>query len=126
MPRDDERRIVSKYLLDVSPTGVQHSIEVTDDGFIAVEHTPTRIENEILDTCEKMRGLQQTARPGGNLQHAARIPINTYYGWRREWQEHRRRGGELTWPQFEVSKLNSRDNSKMRTGHKRGHFGMKL
>lgn len=118
---------MSKYLLDVSPTGVEHSIVVEDDGDTIryVEHTPTRIENEILDTCQQMRSLAHSANTQ-NLKHAARVPINTWQGWRKEWREYRQKGGELSWPQFEVIKLNNRDNCKLRTGHKRSVFGMKL
>ena len=125
---DGERRGVSqKFLLDVSPTGVEHHVHIEDDGdtLIAVEHTPTRIESEILDTCAQMRSLHHSAHTA-NLKHAARIPINTYNQWRREWMHERSRGSHITWQQFEVAKLNSRNNHKLRTGHKRSAFGMKL
>ncbi len=108
-----------KLLLDVSPTGVEHYAQIEDDGdtLLTVEHTPTRIENEILDSCAQLRGLHQKR---GGLQHAARIPINTYNQWRKEWEAERRRGSQITWPQFEVAKLNSRDFGRLRTGFKRG------
>ena len=113
-----------KLLLDVAPTGVEHYAIVENDGdtLVTVEHTPTRIESEILDSCAQMRSLHQ--RSGSGLQHAARIPINTYEQWRKEWHEERRRGSSITWQQFEVAKLNSRDNSRLRTGFKRS--GAKL
>lgn len=106
-----------KILLDTSPTGVQHSIEIDDDGnsFTAVEYTPTRVENEILDSCAAMRSVSQ--RNGGGLRHAGRIPINTYMQWKKEWRE--KYAQDFTWPTFEAMKLNSRDNQHLRTGHKR-------
>ena len=106
-----------KFLLDNSSTGVQHSVEIDHDGngFTAVEFTPTRIENEILDTCKTLRGMSQ--RRGAGLQHAARIPVNTYQAWRKEWQDHYSQ--HMTWQTFEVMKINSRDNEKLRTGYKR-------
>ena len=106
-----------RLLLDVSPTGVQHFAQVEDEGdtLILVEHTPTRIENEILDSCSRLRRLHQTK--GRALQHAARIPINTYQAWRKEWRE--KYADVFTWQTFEVMKLNSRDNEKLRTGYKR-------
>ena len=109
-----------KLLLDVAPTGVEHYAIVEDDGntLVTVEHTPTRIESEILDTCAQMRSLHQ--RPGARLQHAARIPINTYEQWRKEWHAERMRGSSITWQQFEVAKLNNRDYENLRTGYKRG------
>lgn len=109
-----------KILLDVSPTGVRHEVVFEDDAMYTVEHTPGHIENEILDSCARLRSLHQ---PKGRLmQHAARTPINTWQAWRKEWKE--KYSDTMTWPQFEVMKLNSRDNSKLRTGNKRG--GSKL
>lgn len=114
-----------RFLLDVSPTGVQHSVEIDNDGdsLTMIEHTPTSIESEILDDCARLRSLAQVK--GRNFQHAARIPINTYMAWKREYRE----SGAYktwTWSQFEVMKLNSRDNCNLRTGHKRGAFGKRL
>ncbi len=114
-----------RFLLDVAPTGVQHSVEIDNDGggFTAIEHTPTRIESAILDDCSRLRSLHQRK---SNFQHAAKIPINTYYQWKREWREHIRAGGSLSWSQFEVIKLNNRDNCNLRTGNGRSAFGKKL
>lgn len=111
-----------KFLLDVSPTGVQHSIEIDHDGdgFTAVEFTPTRIESDILDSCATLRGLHQ--RKHSALQHGARIPINTYNQWRKEWRE--KYSQCYTWATFEVMKINSREYSGLRTGYKRS--GSKL
>lgn len=110
--------------LGVSPTGVQHSVEIDNDGdsMSLIEHTPGHIESEILDSCARLRGLQRNKTAA--LQHAARIPINTYQQWRKEWKE--KYSKVYTWPTFEVMKLNSRDNCKMRTGGKRGVYGKKL
>ena len=115
-----------RLLLDVSPTGIRHEVEVDDDGdgFTYIEHTPGRVESDILDSCQELRGLYQSR--GRALQHAARIPLNTYNMWKQEWRES---GAYKTvsWPQFEVAKLNSRDNSKMRTGRKGDSmFGKRL
>jgi len=106
-----------RILLDTSPTGVQHSIEFEGDSMYTVEYTPTEVENEILDSCQRMRSLHQRKTQAG-FQHAARIPINTYMAWKKEWREGY--AHTMTWQQFEVMKLNSRDNSKLRTGFKRG------
>lgn len=111
-----------KLLLDFAPTGVQHSIETDENGFYAVEHTPTVVEDAILDECSKLRSLHQ--RKGGGFQLAAKIPINTYCAWKKEWRE--KYSDTWTWPTFEAMKLNNRDNSKMRAGHKRNGVGMKL
>ncbi len=112
-----------KLPLDVSPTGVIHSVEIDHDGggFYAVEHTPTSVENKILDECAKMRSLHQRRSA---FQHAAKIPINTYMQWKKEWRQHY--AEVFTWQTFEVMKLNSRDNCRMRTGHKRSAFGKRL
>ena len=113
-----------KFLLDVAPTGVQHSIEIDHDGdsLTLVEHTPTSIESAILDDCARKRSLHQAR--GRHFQHAAQIPINTYQAWKKEWREHY--ADVYTWQTFEVMKLNSRDNANLRTGHQRSVFGKKL
>lgn len=112
-----------KLLLDVAPTGVQHSVEIDHDGggFYAVEHTPSWVENKILDDCARLRSLHQRRSA---FQHAAQIPINTYYQWKREWRE--RYSQVFTWSTFEIMKLNSRDYANLRTGHQRSAFGKKL
>lgn len=109
---------MSKRLLDVSPTGVQHYVEVEDDGdtLVTIEHTPTVIEDEILDSCAVARSLHQ--KKGAAFQFAARIPVNTHQQWKREFV----RDGyvkTMTWAEFEVMKLNNRDNCNLRTGYKR-------
>ncbi len=114
-----------RLLLDVSPSGIRHEVEIAHDGesFVAIEHTPTLVENAILDENARLRSLHQ--RPGGAFQHAARIPINTYNAWKKEWREGAYR--TMSWPQFEVMKLNSRDNCKLRTGRKGDSmFGKRL
>jgi len=109
--------VAKKFLLDVAPTGVQHHIEISPDGDLTtIEYTPTRVESEILDSCERMRSLVQ--RKGAGLRHAGRIPINTYIAWKKEWKE--KYSQDFTWATFESMKLNSRDNGKLRTGYKRG------
>jgi hypothetical protein len=113
-----------KFLLDVSPTGVEHHVEIAHDGdeMTLVEHTPSSVEAEILDSCASLRSLHQ--RRGAGLQHAARIPINTYTQWKKEWRE--KWADVYTWPTFEVMKLNSRDNCNLRTGQSSGAFGKRL
>ena len=113
-----------RYLLDVSPTGVQHSVEIEGDGdsITMIEHTPTLVEDQILAENARSRSLAQSR--GRNFQLAARIPINTYNAWKKEWRE--KYADKWTWPQFEVMKLNSRDNSKLRVGHQRSVFGKRL
>jgi hypothetical protein len=104
-----------KLLLDLSPTGVQHSIETDEDGFYAVEHTPTVVEDEILDECSKLRSLHQ--RKGGGFQLAAKVPILTHTLWKQEW--HAKHRDKWTWPTFLSMKLNSREFCNLRVGHKR-------
>jgi hypothetical protein len=113
-----------RFLLDIAPTGVEHYCEIDHDGdeLTLIEHTPTRIEDEILDHCAKLRGMAQGR--GNAFQHAATIPINTYQAWKKEWREHW--ADKFTWSTFEVMKLNSRDNCKLRTGHQRGVYGKLL
>ncbi len=111
-------------LLDVSPTGVQHYAHVDPDGEVLtlVEHTPSSVEQTILDDCARKRSLVQ--RRGAQLQHAASVPINTHAAWKREWREHF--SDVYTWQTFLVMKLNSRDNCNLRTGYGRGAWGKKL
>ncbi len=106
-----------RLLLDVSPTGVQHSIEIDHDGdgFTAIEFTPTRIEDEILDECAKLRSLHQSKK--GGFQLAAKVPINTHTAWKKEWREKYR--DTWTWPTFLAMKLNSREFQDFRVGYKR-------
>lgn len=113
-----------RLLLDVSPTGVRHEVEIDSDGdeLTLIEHTPTLVEREILDGNARLRTLHQ--RKGAQLQHAARIPINTYNQWRKEWMAGPCK--TISWAQFEVSKLNSRDNCNLRTGISTGAFGKRL
>jgi len=113
-----------RLLLDVSPTGVRHEVEIDHDGDVLtlIEHTPTLVEKSILDSNAQLRSLHQ--RKGAALQHAARIPINTYNAWRKEWAAGPYK--TVTWQQFEVAKLNSRDFSNLRTGRTDGMFGKRL
>ena len=113
-----------RFLLDIAPTGVQHYVDIDADGdaITLIEHTPTSIESEILDDCARKRSLVQGR--GRPFQHAAQIPINTYYLWKKEWRQQYRQ--TMTWPEFEVMKLNSRDACKLRTGHQRSVYGKKL
>ncbi len=98
-----------RILLDVSPTGVQHEVDVDEDGFYYIEHTPTSVEQEILDNCSRLRGLAQNRK--SNFQFAGQIPINTHAAWKKEWREKYR--DTVTWPTFLAQKMNSRDNSKL-------------
>lgn len=98
-----------KLLLDVSPTGVQHYVDIDEDGFYAVEHTPTVVEEAIIDNCSRLRGLQQNKK--SNFQFAGQIPINTHAAWKKEWRENF--SEILTWPTFLAQKMNSREFSKL-------------
>ena len=98
-------------LLDQSPTGVNHLAEVDDKGITFAEHTPTVVEQQILDDCAKKRGLVQ--RKGSAFQHAGQIPINTHAAWKREWREHF--SDRVSWPTFLAQKMNSRDYGRLRT-----------
>lgn len=103
-----------RFLLDVSPTGVQHHVEVDEDGFYAIEHTPTVIEQAIVDNCSKLRGLQQNQRSA--FKFAGQVPINTHAAWKKEWRE--KYSQILTWPTFLAQKMNSREYSKLNIGGK--------
>lgn len=106
-----------KRLLGNNPlTGVQHSIEIDHDGggFTAVEFTPTSVENEILDSCSRLRNLHQTSK--SRFQLAARTPVGLNALWRKEWEQKYR--DKMKWMEFKVMKLNSRDYERLRTGHK--------
>lgn len=111
-----------RFPLEVSPTGVQHSVDVDENGFTYIEHTPTHIESEILDECAKLRTLRQNK--GGAFQLAAKVPINTHTMWKREWRE--KHSDTWTWQTFLAMKLNSRENENLRVGHQRSGKGMKL
>lgn len=104
----------NKLLLDISPTGVQHSIESDENGFYTVEHTPTVVEDEILDECSRLRSLHQRK---GTFQLAAKVPILTHEMWKQEW--HTKYRETWTWPTFLAMKLNSREYQNLRVGHKR-------
>lgn len=110
-----------RILLDISPTGVEHSVDVDENGFTYAEHQPDHLEQAILDECAAARSLHQRK---SNFQLAARVPIVTHAMWKKEWREHHK--DSVTWPQFLAAKLNSRDNCKLRTGYKDGAFGKKL
>lgn len=113
-----------RFLLDVAPTGVQHYVDIDPggDALTLIEHTPSSIESVILDDCARKRSLVQSC--GRAFQHAAQIPINTYQAWKKEWRQQYRQ--TMTWPEFEIMKLNSRDNCNLRTGHQRSVYGKKL
>ncbi len=77
-----------KHSLGHNPdTGVQHYVEIDNDGdsFTTVEFTPTKVENDILDSCSRLRGLHQNSK--AQLKHAARIPIGLHQLWRKEWEQ---------------------------------------
>ena len=111
-----------RFQLETSITGVQHSVDVDEDGFTYIEHTPTFVEKEILDECHQLRSLRQTK--GRHFQLAAKVPINTHCQWKKEWRE--KHSDTWTWQTFLAMKLNSRENEYMRTGYTRSGKGMKL
>lgn len=103
---------MKKILLDRSPTGVDHIVHVSDDELITIEHTPTAVEKIILDANAHSRNHE---RPNtkANFRHAARVPINTYMGWKKEWASKYK--DTYTWGQFEIMKLNSPEFKYLRT-----------
>lgn len=103
-----------KILLDVSPTGVQHYAHVSDDELITEEFTPTSIEKLILDSTAELRNHGVQSRKS-MFRHAARIPINTFYIWKKKY---RTEGYDktMTWGEFEIMMLNSSSNTKLLTG----------
>lgn len=115
--------MAQRFLLDVSPTGIRHEVEIDHDGdeLTLIEHMPTLVEKEILDSNQRLRSLHQRK---SNFQHASRIPLLLWTQWKKEWREKWR--DTYTWPTFEVIKLNSREFCNFRTGNKRSAFGKKL
>ena len=105
-----------KILLDVSPTGVQHYAHVSDDELITEEFTPTAVENLILDGNAELRN-HGIVNKKSMFRHAARIPINTYYGWKKKYRTEGY-AKTMTWGEFEIMMLNSRDHGKLLTGVK--------
>ena len=103
-----------QLLLDVTPAGIQHSVDVDENGFTYAEHQPTFVEQEILDECARLRGLHQ--RKSGAFQLAGKVPIVTHAMWKKEWREKYR--DTWTWPTFLAMKMNNRDHSKLRIGGK--------
>ena len=107
----------NKRLLGNNPlTGVQHYVDIDNsgDGFTTVEFTPTSVENEILDSCARLRNLDQN--PHSNFKHAARVPVGLNELWKKEWRENY--ADKMKWMEFKVMKLNSRDFQRLRTGKK--------
>ena len=111
-----------RFQLETSVTGVQHSVDVDENGFTYIEHTPTSVEDIILDECAKLRALRQ--RKTGAFQLAAKVPINTHAQWKKEWREKYK--DTWTWQTFLAMKLNSREYENLRVGHQRNGKGMKL
>lgn len=114
-----------RLLLDVDPlTGIRHEVDIDadGDGFTAVEFQSDLIEQSVLDSNARLRSLYQNKK--ANFQHAARIPRLTWELWRKEWAAGPCK--TMTWQQFEVAKLNERDNCNLRTGIGRGAYGKKL
>ena len=107
----------NKRLLGKSLTGVQHYVEIDNDGdgFTTVEFTPTSVENEVLDSCARLRNLQQN--PNSHFRHAARVPIGLHTLWKKEWRE--KYADKMPWMQFKVMKLNNRNYERLRTHGKR-------
>ena len=102
------------FHLENSPTGVQHYVDVDEDGFTYVEHTPTLVDDAIIDECSKLRALHQNK--ASNFHFAGKIPINLHTAWKKEWRETAR--DKMTWPTFLAIKMNNRDFSKLNVGGK--------
>lgn len=117
--------MAKRLLLDVDPlTKIRHEVEIADDGdsFVAIEHQTDLVEREVLDANSRLRSLHQPK--GRQFQHAARIPRLTWEMWRKEWAAGPCK--DMTWQQFEIAKLNERNNCNLRTGNGRGTFGKRL
>lgn len=98
-----------RILLEVSPTGIHHEVDVDEDGFWYNEHTPTAVENVILDNCSRLRALHQN--PRSNFKFAGQIPLGVHAAWKKEWRQ--KYADQVTWPTFLAQKMNSRENSKL-------------
>lgn len=98
-----------RILLDVAPTGVKHTVEVDEDGFTYEEHHPDSVEQEILDECAKLRGLQQNQT--SNFRLAAKIPLVVHTLWKKEWRE--KYSDTWAWPTFLAMKINNREHKKL-------------
>ena len=98
-----------RLLLEVSPTGVQHFVEVDEDGFTYQEHQSNDVERGIIDECQKLRGLHQNRQ--SNFRLAAKIPLVTHQLWKKEWRE--KYSDTWTWQTFLAMKINSGEYSKL-------------
>lgn len=117
--------MAKRLLHELSPTGVEHWVELDSDGggFTAVEFTSTEIEKHILDDCARMRDLHQNK--GSGLRLAARVPIGLHAIWKKEWRQHHR--DRTPWPQFLAMKINSSEFKNLRTRVAPGRAsGMKI
>jgi len=105
---------VKKILLDVSPTGVEHYVHISDDELITEEFTPTVVDDAIIDSVSALRGLPQNKASA--FRFAGRIPINLYIKWRQEWQA---RDDAMSWNTFKVNRINEPDFKNLRLDGKK-------
>lgn len=106
---------MQKFLLDRSPTGVEHFAHVSDDELILEEHTPSSVDAAVVDECARLRSL--TPNKKAQMRHAGQIPINLYTKWRQEWMAKFR--DVWTWKTWLIMKMNSAEFKNLRTGVRR-------
>lgn len=99
-----------RILLDVSPTGIQHTVDVDENGFTYEEHQTTADEQVILDECHTLRGLVQNKQ--SNFRFAGKIPLVTHAIWKKEWRE--KHSDTVTWPTYLAIQMNNRDHGKLK------------
>ena len=85
-------------------------MHASDDELITEEFTPTSVDKMIVDNVQALGDLTQNVQ--SNLRHAARIPINLYMGWRKEWMQKAR--DTYDWKTYLAMKLNSTDFKRLR------------
>ena len=115
LPVDDIRHLQGSFDLGWNGTGVvQSSIHFEDGDVIVQESMPGVFVDQIIDSVAALREANTRRRPGGILK--GRIPITTWYAWRREWERGPKQHGVL-WRAFFTGKFMDHDHSKFRAGN---------
>jgi hypothetical protein len=106
------------FSLGNSPTGVQHRVHVSDTEMITEEHTPTSVEEKVIDRCRRLERLGQSREARkADVKVVASVAVGLYTTWYKEWKQ--KYHDKWTWKTFVAMKLNSNDYSKLRIGCKR-------
>lgn len=93
---------------------VDQNLVFEDDFVYTVETLPGEHVQAVLDHCQRVSN-HRTILPTRALgRPAATIDMVTRQKWRREWE--RGYADKMKWGQFLVMKLNSSENSRLRTG----------